>query len=81
MYLNVDISDFVYQIFWQLFSILSQWFDTMHHIIIFDSSRWGVSDSFQVSLLDFCIGILVVSIILGALLRLTKADEFYANRW
>ena len=79
MTLDVNISYFVFEVF---FSILETLYDLvwqLDNIIVFDASLMGIGD-FTVSLLDFNIGIIVVSIVIGAFVHVNKADNFYSNR-
>ena len=79
MYLQVDISDFIIEVWYTITSFLLTSCTAIDNIIIFKGSDWGVGD-FEVTLLDFNIGILVVSIVVGAFVHVNKADNFYSNR-
>ena len=77
-YLSVDITEWVFELFADLIYFIQLWFITWDDIIVFNGALVG--EDFSVSVLDLCIGILVVSIVLGAILRISKADKYYANR-
>ena len=79
MRIQVDISFFIQEIFSQFLDVLISLFEHLDNIIIFKASDWGVGD-FSVSLLDFNIGLLVTAIVVGAFIRVNKADTFYSNR-
>ena len=76
---SVDISDFIYTIFLTFFNVLYDVTLQLDTIIVFKGSKWGL-DAFNVSLLDFNIGLVVVSIVVGAFVHVNKADNFYSNR-
>ena len=78
-FLSVDISDFVVDIFSQLFEVIFAVCDMQNEIVVFSASSWGVGD-FTVSLLDFNIGLVVIAIVIGAFLKINRADDFYSNR-
>lgn len=79
MRIQVDISFFIQEIFSQFLDVLISLFEHLDNIIIFKASDWGAGD-FSVSLLDFNIGLLVTAIVVGAFIRVNKADTFYSNR-
>ena len=79
MYLQVDISDFIIDVWYSLTGFIFTAVSAIDDIIIFNGNWWGVGD-FEVTLLDFNIGILVVSIVIGAFVHVNKADNFYSNR-
>lgn len=79
MFLLVDISDFIVDIWYNITGFLITALTALDNIIIFNGNYWGVGD-FYVTLLDFNIGILVVSIVVGAFIHVNKADNFYSNR-
>lgn len=74
MYLNVDISNFIYELFYMLLGVLHQYFTAIDSVTILH--RQG----FTITLLDFTIGIVVVSIVLGAFLHINRPDDFYNDR-
>lgn len=78
MFLEVDISVWIALIFQELFDVLFACFGHLDSIIIFNGALFGLD--FNASLLDFLIGITVVGIVLGAFVRLSKADKFYGER-
>lgn len=73
--LDVDISVWIFLIFQELFDVLVSLYSHLDSIIIFNGALVGAD--FNASLLDFLIGITVVGIVLGAFVRINKADEFY----
>ena len=73
MYLSVDISNFISQLFYMFVGVLVQYFNAIDNVIILH--RQG----FSITLLDFTIGIVVVSIVLGAFLHINRPDDFYNN--
>lgn len=75
----VDISGFVYEIFDSLIGVMLTCVDLLSSIIIFDGNRYGVGD-FHVNLLEFSVGLVVISIVVGAFVHVNKADNFYSNR-
>lgn len=79
LYSYVDISDFVNLILGELFSVLENCAAILESIIIFDASDFGVG-SFVVTLFDFSIALIVISIVIGAFVHVNKADNFYSNR-
>ena len=76
MTLSVDISYFIIEILNSVLDVLFQCVTLLDSIIIFNASHWGIGD-FSVSLLDFNIGIVVSAIVIGAFVRVNKADDFY----
>lgn len=78
LYANVDISDFILLILDQFFSVIGSAVSLLESIIIFDGTDFGLD--FVVSLFEFCIGLVVVSIVIGAFVHVNKADNFYSNR-
>lgn len=79
MFLLVDISDFIVDLWYTLTGFIFTAVSALDNIIIFNGNYWGVGD-FCVTLLDFNIGILVVSIVIGAFVHVNKSDNFYSNR-
>ena len=79
MTLHVDISEFVILVFSQLLDVISESVYLLDSIIIFDGNDFGLGN-FYVSLFDFSIGLVVVSIVIGAFIHVNKADNFYSNR-
>lgn len=79
MLLFVDLSQFIYDIFGKLIQLLASFLAQLDEIYIFDGTLWGV-DIGIVSLLDFNIGLLVTAIVIGAFVRISKADTFYSNK-
>lgn len=79
LYSYVDISDFVLLILDETFTMLENFAAMLESIIIFDANDFGVG-SFVVSLFDFCIALVVISIVIGAFVHVNKADNFYSNR-
>ena len=79
MFLQVDISEFIIQVFQSLLDVLYTCIQQLDDIIVFNAIHWGVGD-FTVSLLDFNIGLVVTAIVIGAFVRVNKADNFYSNR-
>lgn len=78
LFTDVDISDFVLSIFGELLSVLEQCVWLLDSIIIFDGSDFGLD--FYATLFDFSIGLVVVSIVIGAFVHVNKADNFYSNK-
>lgn len=74
MFLSVDISDIVYRLFYEFIGYLVLYLRTIDDIIILH--RQG----FSITLLDFLIGLVVVSIVLGAFLHINRPDTFYNDR-
>ncbi len=74
----VDISKFVGQCFGLLYNFLELCCDMQAEIIIFNGTDFGLQN-FTVSLLDFNIGLVVISIVIGAFLKINRADNFYSN--
>ena len=79
MFCSVDISNFILDVINALWNVIYSCVLTLDDIIVFNAQPWGIGD-FYVSLLDFNIGILVVSIVVGAFVHVNKADNFYSNR-
>ena len=79
MLLKVDISFFIAYCFSTLLEVLLNLLEQIDNIIIFNGDNWGV-DGVIVSLLDFNIGMLVTAIVIGAFVRVSKADRFYSNK-
>lgn len=75
----VDISTFIIQIFQSVIDFLYSCVLTLDNIIVFNAQHWGIGD-FVVSLLDFNLGIVVISIVIGSFIRVNKADNFYSKR-
>ena len=74
MFLSISISDFIEELFGWILVILLTYLNQLDDIIILDL------EDFSVSLLDFNIGLLVIAIVIGAFVRVNKADTFYSNR-
>lgn len=79
MLCSVDISSFILDVINSVFDVLYSCVLTLDSIIVFNAQLWGIGD-FVVSLLDFNIGIVVISIVIGAFIRVNKADNFYSKR-
>ena len=79
LYANVDISDFVLLILDEFFETISNAMFLLDSIIIFDGNDFGIGN-FIVSLFDFSIALVVVSIVIGAFVHVNKSDNFYSNR-
>lgn len=79
MTLSVDISFFIVEVFQSLLDVLYSCIIQLDNIIIFNAVHWGIGD-FTVSLLDFSIGLVVTSIVIGAFIHVNKADNFYSNK-
>ena len=79
MLLFVDISDFIVDVLNSVTGLLLRLVNLLDDIVIFNASDFGLGD-FTVSLLDFNIGLLVTSIVVGAFVHVNKADNFYSNR-
>ena len=79
MHLKVDISFFIAYIFSTLVEVLLDLLTRLDDIIIFNGENWGL-DGVIVSLLDFNVGLLVTAIVIGAFVKVSKADNFYSNR-
>ena len=79
MLLSVDISDFIVDVLNSVTGLLLRLVNLLDDIVIFNASDFGLGD-FTVSLLDFNIGLLVTSIVVGAFVHVNKADNFYSNR-
>ena len=79
MFLQVDISDFILDVWYNVTGFILTTLTALDDIIIFNGNWWGVGD-FYVTLLDFNIGVLVVSIVVGAFVHVNKADNFFSNR-
>ncbi len=79
MLLKVDISFFIAYIFSTIVEVLLDLLMQVDNIIIFNGDNWGL-DGVIVSLLDFNIGLLVTAIVIGAFVKVNKADRFYSNR-
>ena len=79
LYTDVDISDFVLTILSEILNVITHLIMILQSIIIFDASKFGIGD-FYVNLFDFSIGLVVVSIVIGAFVHVNKADNFYSNR-
>ena len=74
MFLVVDISEFVNDLFQMLVGFLLTYFQFLDGIVILHRS------GFSITFLDFTIGIIVVSIVLGAFLHINKPDDFYVDK-
>ena len=74
----VDISNFIILIIEEFFSTISRLVSILDHIIILDRSIFGLDVS--VTLFDFNIALIVVSIVIGAFVHVNKADNFYSNK-
>lgn len=79
MRLYVDISDWIVVIFSQLLDVLTECVSLLENIIIFNGNTFGIGD-FVVSLFDFSCALVAIGIVVGAFIRLNKADNFYSNR-
>lgn len=79
MCLQVDISFFIAYIFSTILEVLLNLLAQLDAIIIFNGENWGL-DGVIVSLLDFNIGLLVTAIVIGAFVKVSKADNFYSNK-
>lgn len=79
-FLVVDVSSFVVDIFSKLAEVIFTVVDIQNEIIVFNSSQWGLQGDFSVSLLDFNIGLVVIGLVVGAFLKINRADDFYSNR-
>ena len=78
MLCSVDISNFILQILNSVFEVIYSCVLTLDDIIVFNAQSFGIGD-FVVSLLDFNIGLVVISIVIGAFVHVNKADKFYGN--
>lgn len=78
LFANVDISDFILLILDEFIEVIDQCVWLLDSIIIFDGTDFGLD--FVVSLFEFCIGLVVVSIVIGAFVHVNKADNFYSNK-
>lgn len=78
LYTNVDISDFILLILDQFIDVITSACFLLDSIIIFDGTDFGLD--FIVSLFDFSIALVVISIVIGAFVHVNKADNFYSNR-
>ena len=76
--LDVDITFFFVQLFQMFLDFMKEWYHFNDSVILINGDLIGLD--FDLSLLDFSIGILVTSIVLGAFLKISKADEFYGGR-
>ena len=74
----VDISDFVLLILGELFDVIGDVVWLLDSIIIIDGTDFGLD--FYVTLFDFNIALVVVSIVIGAFVHVNKADNFYSNK-
>lgn len=79
-FLVVDVSSFIIDIFSKLAEVIFTVVDIQNEIIVFNSSQWGLQGDFSVSLLDFNIGLVVIGLVIGAFLKINRADDFYSNR-
>lgn len=79
LYTKVDISDFILLILSKFFSVLSETVLLLDSIIIFDGNDFDIGDV-TVSLFDFSIALVVVSIVIGAFVHVNKSDNFYSNK-
>lgn len=79
-FLVVDVSSFIVDIFSKLAEVIFTVVDIQNDIIVFNSSQWGLQGDFSVSLLDFNIGLVVIGLVVGAFLKINRADDFYSNR-
>ena len=79
MLLSVDISEFIILVFSQLLDVISEAVYILDSIIIFNGNDFGLGN-FYVTLFDFSIGLVVISIVIGAFVHVNKADNFYSNR-
>ena len=79
MLCTVDISNFIVEILNSVFDVIYSCVLTLDDIIVFNASLFGIGD-FVVSLLDFNIGLVVISIVIGAFVHVNKADKFYGRR-
>lgn len=79
-FLVVDVSSFIVDIFSKLAEVIFTVVDIQNEIIVFNSSQWGLQGDFSVSLLDFNIGLVVIGLVVGAFLKINRADDFYSNR-
>ncbi len=74
----VDISNFILLVLDKFFSTISSLVSILDHIVILDRSIFGLDVS--VTLFDFNIALVVVSIVIGAFIHVNKADNFYSNK-
>ena len=79
LYSVVDISDFILLVLDEFFSVIEQSVLLLDSIIIVDPTDFGVWGD-PVTLFDFSIALVVVSIVIGAFVHVNKADNFYSNR-
>ncbi len=78
--LSVSISSFLVEVFQSVVGVLFEVFGAMDQIIIIDGADWSLDSSIHITLLDFNIGLTLTAILVGAFVRLNRADEFYNNR-
>ena len=67
------------QILNSVFEVIYSCVLTLDDIIVFNAALFGIGD-FVVTLLDFNIGLVVISIVIGAFVHVNKADNFYGRR-
>ena len=78
LFTDVDISDFILIILDEFFTVIDQVVWLLDSVIIIDGTDFGLD--FYVTLFDFNIALVVVSIVIGAFVHVNKADNFYSNR-
>ena len=78
LYTDVDISDFILLILDEFIEVIDQAVWLLDSIIIIDGTDFGLD--FYVTLFDFSIALVVVSIVIGAFVHVNKADNFYSNK-
>lgn len=69
-----DLTDIIIRLYTMFIGFIITWYNCWDSIIIL---RIG---DIRATVLDFFIGITVVSIVLGAFLRISSADKFYGDR-
>lgn len=74
MKLVVNIQPFIVQLLNEFFKIINTFFYTLKSIIIYQDSN------ITVTLYHFFIGLLVISIVIGAFVHINTADNFYTNK-
>lgn len=74
MRLVVNIQPFIERLLTEFFKMINTFFYILKTIIIYQDS------SITVTLYHFLLGLLVISIVIGAFVHINTADNFYSSR-
>ena len=73
MFLGVDLTRYILQLWGLLLGVLDQ------YISVMDSIKLGSIGTVKISLYDFTIAVVVVGMVLGAFLKIHPHDDFYGG--